>query len=297
MPSVKRVPDSYLALQVIARKRPALRRVRRDPARLRASNNAGRRAVMPAWHAEMIDGLIHDMRNMLAVIRGNAQLIEYQALNPSRSPRISIEARLAAIAEAIDQLDGQIAQLDYRSKQTARTPVELVELARRCAMVYNRSDDTRSIVVETAEAAIVGNWAQVGLTCVLDNLVSNALKYSPDGTTVTIRLSTESSLQRRAAVVRICDQGIGIPEEALPRIFESHYRAPNVPPGVQGQGMGLANVRRLVAAEDGTVSVESRVGQGTCFTVRLPLPVALDTLEESMTFAHLSDAGRPLGIQ
>ena len=101
---------------------------------------------------------------------------------------------------------------------------------------------------------------------ILSNLLSNAIKYSPTGSTVKLTLTC----QQGRAIFEIQDQGIGIPPEDLPRLFESFYRATNVG-NIQGTGLGLAIVKKCVDIHNGEITVTSKVGVGTTFTVTLPL--------------------------
>lgn len=101
---------------------------------------------------------------------------------------------------------------------------------------------------------------------ILSNLLSNAIKYSPTGSTVRFSLTFKNG----RAVFTIQDQGIGIPLEDLPHLFESFHRATNVS-NIQGTGLGLAIVKKCVDTHNGEIAVKSEVGVGTIFTVTLPL--------------------------
>jgi signal transduction histidine kinase len=101
---------------------------------------------------------------------------------------------------------------------------------------------------------------------IFGNLLSNAIKYSPSGSTVHFKLT---GLNHRA-IFQVQDQGIGIPLEDQPRLFESFHRASNVGT-IQGTGLGLAIVKQCVELQRGQISVESVVGKGTTFTINLPL--------------------------
>ncbi|WP_255349200.1 PAS domain S-box protein [Kamptonema formosum] len=101
---------------------------------------------------------------------------------------------------------------------------------------------------------------------ILGNLLSNAVKYSPEGGTVRLSLSCEGG----EAVFEIADQGIGIPSDDLPHLFESFHRAANVGK-IPGTGLGLAIVKRAVDLHGGEISVRSELGAGTTFSVRLPV--------------------------
>jgi signal transduction histidine kinase len=98
------------------------------------------------------------------------------------------------------------------------------------------------------------------------NLLTNAIKYSPSETEIYLRLSKDG----QEAIIEISDQGIGIPEEDLPRLFDAFHRAGNVEQ-YQGTGLGLAIAKQAIDLHGGSISVQSRLGAGTTFAVRLPL--------------------------
>ncbi|WP_194269958.1 PAS domain-containing sensor histidine kinase [Candidatus Methylospira mobilis] len=101
---------------------------------------------------------------------------------------------------------------------------------------------------------------------ILSNLLSNAIKYSPHGGTVSFGAACNAD----AVVFKICDQGIGIPEEDLPHLFESFHRAGNVG-NISGTGLGLSIVKRSVERHGGDIEIESRLGLNTTFLVTIPL--------------------------
>jgi signal transduction histidine kinase len=101
---------------------------------------------------------------------------------------------------------------------------------------------------------------------VLNNLLANAIKYSPNGGTVRFELICQND----RAIFQIQDQGIGIPKEDQPRLFEFFHRAKNVG-AITGTGLGLAIVKQCVELHGGDITVKSEVGVGTLFTVTLPL--------------------------
>jgi signal transduction histidine kinase len=106
---------------------------------------------------------------------------------------------------------------------------------------------------------------------VLDNLVSNAVKYSKPGGKVTVRVACEENELSLA----VADHGIGIPAEHLDRLFDTFSRAKNVG-SVQGTGLGLAIVKRAVDQHSGRIEATSEVGVGTKFVVRIPIEPPLD---------------------
>ncbi len=103
---------------------------------------------------------------------------------------------------------------------------------------------------------------------IVDNLLDNAIAYTPEGGSLRVRTEPRFG----SGVLEISDTGIGIPEDAIPRIFERFYRVDRGRSRqLGGTGLGLSIVRNLVSRMDGTVSVESQIGRGSTFTVSLPL--------------------------
>jgi signal transduction histidine kinase len=119
------------------------------------------------------------------------------------------------------------------------------------------------------DAPIIVVGDSVRLEQVLQNLLDNAVKYSPNDGVISVCIE-----QRNAeAILTISDHGIGIPEEARAQLFERFYRAGNLDPRrMPGTGIGLSIVGEIVALHGGVVEVDSAEGQGSTFTVRLPLP-------------------------
>ena len=101
---------------------------------------------------------------------------------------------------------------------------------------------------------------------IFNNLLSNAIKYSPDGGTVSVKLTCED----KKVFFQVCDQGIGIPKEDQDNLFKSFSRASNVGT-IAGTGLGLSIVKQCVDLHNGEIAVNSQVGIGTTFTINLPL--------------------------
>jgi two-component system sensor histidine kinase BaeS len=115
---------------------------------------------------------------------------------------------------------------------------------------------------------VIGTFDAVRIRQLLENLVGNGVKYSPDGGEIVIRVRAEGP----EAILEVSDQGIGIPRADLPLLFSRFHRAANVDDRqFQGMGLGLYFCRAIVEAHGGTISVTSEIGTGTTFQVRLPL--------------------------
>jgi signal transduction histidine kinase len=102
----------------------------------------------------------------------------------------------------------------------------------------------------------------------LSNLISNAIKYTPAGGNVKI----EAYESNASLIIEVADSGIGIEAQDLPYIFERFYRAQNAKRFEKGTGLGLAIVKRIIELHNGTISASSKAGEGSRFTITLPLP-------------------------
>jgi signal transduction histidine kinase len=114
---------------------------------------------------------------------------------------------------------------------------------------------------------MVGYWDAAQLERTVDNLVANAIKYSPQGGDITISLRRKDN----HAVLTVQDHGIGIPSHDREHVFDRLYRAQNAR-SIAGTGMGLATVKQIVDRHQGEISLASSEGQGTTVEIRLPLP-------------------------
>ena len=121
------------------------------------------------------------------------------------------------------------------------------------------------VVCDVGPGVGTGLYDEKLLRHIFGNLLSNAIKYSPQGGRVVFEVRREEG----ATVFRVADQGIGIPPDEIGHLFESFHRASNVGT-IQGTGLGLAIVKNAVEMHRGTIAVESRLGAGTTFTVRIP---------------------------
>jgi signal transduction histidine kinase len=108
----------------------------------------------------------------------------------------------------------------------------------------------------------------IRLRQVVDNLMSNAVRYTPNGGQINVRLTQEGN----QVIFQVEDSGVGIPHVDQSYIFDRFYRGGNVPDNVSGSGLGLAIVKSIVESHQGRVWVESTPGEGSCFTVVLPIP-------------------------
>lgn len=215
----------------------------------------------------------HELKTPLTALLGNAQLlrrrVERQDHLPDRDRRT-----IRVIGEQAVRLDRLItALLDQTRLQSGRfaidrEPLDLVALVRQVVAEAQPALAEHPIALEVPGEPLIVLGDHLRLEQVVQNLVSNAAKYSPYGGPIRIRLERQATW----AVLRVIDQGIGIPESALPHLFEQFYRAPNAESsGIGGMGIGLYMLKEVVTRHGGDVSVVSGAGRGSEFTVRLTL--------------------------
>jgi two-component system sensor histidine kinase SenX3 len=149
-------------------------------------------------------------------------------------------------------------------------PRLLSEAADRVRLVAEQRSITVDVRCPSADLMVRGNEAQ--LTTAIANLVDNAVAYSPPDTKVSVTAIETSDHQARATVdISVSDQGLGIADADVDRIFERFYRVdPARSRATGGTGLGLAIVKNIVTNHLGTVAVQSTVGSGSTFTIRLP---------------------------
>ena len=215
----------------------------------------------------------HDLRNPLMVLQGYLH-ITGRALEgkvTQESPLASALPRMrGAIAQIARQLDDLtvVARIGAgRPLVMSAAPVDLVALARQVVVDIQAATDHHRIDLVARADSVIARADRAQIERVLANLVNNALKYSPRDTLVTVEVGRDAE----TAIIAVRDQGMGVPSDEVPRIFEFFYRASNVADRTRGSGIGLASAAQIVALHGGRIEVESQQGAGSTFIVRLPL--------------------------
>jgi signal transduction histidine kinase len=157
-----------------------------------------------------------------------------------------------------------------------RRPTALVMLARRAVANAQQATDRHTIRLEAGSRGLVGSWDASRLERVLENLLSNAVRYSPGGGEIVVRVRREGRGATAVAPVEVQDQGVGIPAKDLAHIFERYRRGSNVQDRIAGSGIGLAGVYDIVRQHGGEITVESEEGVGSTFSLRLPIQARPD---------------------
>ena len=225
----------------------------------------------------LVASLSHDLNNPMTAIGGYAMLLARPSTSRERAAQYS-----QALQSEVRRVIRMLATLADATEE-ARAPGELGEgVCDLVGTIQHLMNDWvasrgRRISLETDTPTLHGRWDSSAIERVVDNLLSNACKYSAEETEVRIRLSCTSAVHSPEAVIEVIDEGIGIPPTELVRIFELFQRASNVG-GRSGSGIGLASVKQVVQELGGKVSIQSHEDIGTTVTVRLPLASpALDT--------------------
>ncbi|EAU70011.1 multi-sensor Signal Transduction Histidine Kinase [Stigmatella aurantiaca DW4/3-1] len=240
------------------------------------AERAAREAL--AVRDELFSLATHDLKGPLQIITLNAQLLRVklppEALTPSLNTRLSSISHAAMrMGELIDHF---LVATRGREQLLYRERMDLSALVHAKVRELESTSNRHAFHLRLEGKDFMGNWDPKSLERVLDNLLSNALKYSPSGGDIVVTLAAQATPSERQ--VRLCveDSGLGIPQEDLPRVFERFHRASNVPASIAGSGVGLASVRRLVELHGGTIEVKSQQGHGATFTVLLPQDIPVD---------------------
>jgi len=213
--------------------------------------------------------LDHELKNPLTIIRlGLVNLQQSPDLNAEQGASVE---RISQQAQRLQKLVVDLRLLYELDKDSIEhKPValpELLEEALALADPLAESSPRITLRVQNLPWPVSDAWGDRDLLLlVFRNLMDNALKFSPPGSQVEVRLGEDG----RMAIVDVVDTGPGIPAEELPHIFEELYRGENAR-GVPGSGLGLRLVERIVELHEGILQVRSKPEHGTVFTIRLPL--------------------------
>jgi signal transduction histidine kinase len=215
----------------------------------------------------------HELRTPLSALIGYVQLYErrLERAPTDRSQDLAMvrtiseqTARLVRLAD--DLLD--LSRLTRGTLELHYAPCDIIALARRIITTHQITAPDHRLALHHHEASIVGVWDERRLEQVLNNLVSNAIKYSPQGGPVEVSVFREGKLVR----ISVRDEGIGVPEAQQHRLFERFYRAENaVLANFGGLGLGLSIARELITRHGGEIGVISQEGKGSTFWFTLPL--------------------------
>ncbi|MBL8062944.1 MAG: PAS-domain containing protein [Anaerolineales bacterium] len=217
---------------------------------------------------DFIHTVSHDLRSPLTAILGYTELIERAgSLNDSQQEFLQ---RLQASVQHVTTLVNDLLDLGRLEAgfDTRREMVHLGNVLKYTLDVFDNQIKKKSIklITDVAPDMKLVRANPIRIRQMLDNLIGNAIKYTPMNGRVTVRMS----MQESQIILRVEDTGPGIPGDEQNRVFDKFYRASNRPNGVEGTGLGLAIVKSIVESHQGRVWVESKVGVGSTFAVLLP---------------------------
>jgi len=243
-----------------------------------ADANKTLRAV-DALRDELVQNVSHELRSPLALVRGYAGLMRDGELGAVSPEQVDALDMIEQKAESISRLINDILSLETIRRDTLE--LGLVDLAAIAEQSVNgarlvHGEHGFTFVCETAPGDYTVEGDRDRLTQVIDNLLGNAIKFSPAGTTITVRLSPGE--EAGSVTIEVIDQGIGIPPEKLEQIFERFYQVEHT--GMAhggGAGLGLSIVQRILEAHGGSIRVTSVEGKGSTFTCTLPLACPADS--------------------
>ncbi len=233
-------------------------------------------AIHDALQYAFIQNVSHELRTPVALIHGCAELLyggDIGALRPEQQKLISIilsrTHELRGLVERISAL------LAIQARALVRQPFRLTDLAQRAVESYRAAAHQAGVAVSLdADPGLEPLWGDpYYIEQAVLSLLDNAVKFTPQGGRVDIAVFKEKGWQCLA----VTDTGIGIPEEEHQRIFMRFYQVDgSATRRYGGVGLGLALAKETVEAHGGTIEVESQVGQGSRFTLRLPAGVRTD---------------------
>jgi signal transduction histidine kinase len=225
-----------------------------------------------ALHArdEFLAAASHDLRNPLSTIMSAAELLERSLDDPQMRDRAAscgdhIQSAAKRMAQQLEAfLD--VTRLEAgRPLELKRRTHDLMPLVRQVVAECQQTTQRHRLLLE-GPAMLQASVDAARLQRVVGNLVGNAIKYSPDGGEVNIKLEARDT----DVILTVRDGGIGIPGADQSRIFERFQRGTNVEGRFQGTGIGLAGARQIVEQHGGAITLKSQVGKGSTFTVRFP---------------------------
>jgi signal transduction histidine kinase len=229
-------------------------------------------AAQRATQLGVMGGVAHDLRNPLAALK-------LSLASASREQTFVAEGKVGKLGKFVDLADRQIARmermlgdfLDTVKIEAGELDLHFVwrdarDLVREVTALFEATSPTHRLMATVPANEVWLRCDPLRIEQVLTNLVSNAIKYSPDGGDVHVQLTTE----RDGVAMSVTDSGIGIAREDQERLFEPFRRAGGFSSAIPGVGLGLFVVKQIVQAHGGRIEVTSSLGRGTTFRVCIP---------------------------
>ena len=222
-----------------------------------------------------VSNVSHELRTPLTSVKSYLEALDDGALSEPVAPdfvKVSLNEtnrmmRMVTDLLSLSRIDNETSQLD----------IELTNFTAFITFILNRFDKIKSQSQEDTkkyelirEYPITPIWVEIDtdkMTQVIDNILNNAIKYSPDGGKIKVRMRTTDA----QLIISISDEGLGIPKKDLPRIFDRFYRVDKARSRAQGgTGLGLAIAKEIIKQHKGFIWAKSEYGKGSTFTIVLP---------------------------
>lgn len=220
-----------------------------------------------------VSNVSHELRTPLTSVKSYLEALDEGALYEPVAPdfiKVSLDETNRMMRMVTDLL--HLSRID---NATSHLDVELINFTAFITFILNRFDKIRAQDQEkkyelVRDYPITSVWIEIDtdkMTQVIDNILNNAIKYSPDGGKITVSMKTTDDQM----ILSISDQGLGIPKEDLPKIFDRFYRVDKARSRAQGgSGLGLAIAKEIIKQHNGFIWAKSEYGKGSTFTIVLP---------------------------
>ena len=220
-----------------------------------------------------VSNVSHELRTPLTSVKSYLEALDEGALSEPVAPdfiKVSLDETNRMMRMVTDLL--HLSRID---NETSHLDVEMINFTAFITFILNRFDKMRGPDEEkkydlVRDYPITSVWIEIDtdkMTQVIDNILNNAIKYSPDGGKITVTMKTTDDQM----ILSISDQGLGIPKQDLPRIFDRFYRVDRARSRAQGgTGLGLAIAKEIVKQHEGFIWAKSEYGKGSTFTIVLP---------------------------
>jgi signal transduction histidine kinase len=215
----------------------------------------------------------HELKNPLAALLVYAHVLK-RRMSRDQATNVRDHEAIEAIVEQGERLNGMlgelldISRLDRDQFTIERVSLDFAELVQRVVADMRPMLEAHTAAVMVSEQPLLVSGDRGRLAQVVHNLLTNAVKYSPAGGRIELRIDHVGD----QACLSVRDEGIGIPASALPHLFQRFYRAANgSAASVNGLGIGLYVVKEILTRHGGSITVDSCEGQGSTFTVCLPV--------------------------
>ena len=237
-----------------------------------------------------VSNVSHELRTPLTSVKSYLEALDEGALTEPVAPdfiKVSLDETNRMMRMVTDLL--HLSRID---NETSHLDVELINFTAFITFILNRFDKMKSQDEEkkyelVRDYPINSVWIEIDtdkMTQVIDNILNNAIKYSPDGGKITVSMKTTDNQM----ILSISDQGLGIPKEDLPKIFDRFYRVDKARSRAQGgTGLGLAIAKEIVKQHNGFIWAKSEYGKGSTFTIVLPYDK--DAVKEEIWEDELED--------